>query len=96
MITVFPDPYPDELLYSVCARYQERMMWGNQKTTLEDLFGSNTVVAVVDLPGHVDALISHLPAGHRYSSDEIIDRHTLLPYFLHFLRQANWKGSALP
>lgn len=43
MITLFPDPYPDELLYSVCARYQERMMWGNQKTTLEDLFGSDTV-----------------------------------------------------
>ena len=95
MITVFPDPYPDELLYSVCARYQERMMWGNQKMTLEDLFGSNTVVAVVDLPGHVDALISHLPAGHRYSSDEIIDRHTLLPYFSPFLAASQLEGVRL-
>ena len=92
MITFFPDPYPDELLYSVCSRYQERMMWGNQKTTLQDLFGTDTVVAVVDLPGHVDALVSRLPPNHRYSSDRIIDDHTLLPYFAPFLASNQLEG----
>ena len=92
MITFFPDPYPDELLYSVCARYQERMMWGNQKTTLQDLFGTDTVVAVVDLPGHVGALVSRLPSNHQYSSDRIIDHHTLLPYFARFLAPNQLEG----
>lgn len=67
-------------------------MWGNQKTTLEDLFGSDTVVAVVDLPGHLDALVSRLPLGHQYSSDGIIDHHTLLPYFAPFLAPSQLEG----
>jgi hypothetical protein len=29
MIGCFPDPYPDELLYSVCARFHERVQYPN-------------------------------------------------------------------
>ena len=87
MITFFPDPYTEELLYSVIARYQERVMVINRKTALLDLFGTANALAVINLPSHLGALVSNLPSGNPYSPELLIKRHTLLPYFAPFLER---------
>lgn len=85
MICVFPDPYPDELLYSVCARYSALMGYPNKITATSDFFGGTGSAAVVDLPNRLDHLINALPPGHLYSVDELIYRHTHYPFFAPFL-----------
>ncbi len=85
MIGHFPTPYPDELLYSTCARFSERLQYPNKKSVLRELFGTDTCVAVVDLPSHLDHLVKSMPTNSRYSVQELIDRHTMLPYYAPFL-----------
>jgi hypothetical protein len=76
MITCFPDPYPDELLYSICARYGERVRYPNQrKFLIQELFGSKCSSATVGLPCHLAHLISVLPPGHSYTVKRLIDNH---------------------
>ena len=43
MIGVFPEPYPDELLYSVFARYYVRSGYRNYIFVAEDLFLNRSV-----------------------------------------------------
>lgn len=85
MICVFPDPYPDELLYSVCARYNDLMQYPNSTTATRDFFGGGTISAVVDLPNKIEHLVSELPPGHLYTVDYFIDNHTLFPFYAPFL-----------
>jgi hypothetical protein len=84
MICIFPDPHPDELLYSVCARYSVQMPYGNKITAVEDFFGKGKS-AIVDLPGSVNHLINLLPPGHLYTVDELINKNTTLPFYALFL-----------
>ncbi|HEY9694165.1 MAG TPA: TnsD family Tn7-like transposition protein [Oculatellaceae cyanobacterium] len=88
MISFFPDPYPDEILYSVCARYQDRVRYPNNAATIQELFGSGSAIASIDLPNRLSYLIKILPPGHCYTIDRLIDEHTLLPFYLPFLPQA--------
>ena len=85
MIGFFTDPYPDEILYGVVSRYHHRSK--NSKTTYTswDLFNHETYRIPVDLPTHLDTLIANLPPGHQYSADQLIDDHTLLPFFTPFM-----------
>lgn len=84
MICIFPDPYPDELLYSVCARYGALMQYANKTIATEDFFGKGRT-AIVDLPSHINHLIRSIIPGHLYTADELIDQHTLLPFYAPFL-----------
>jgi hypothetical protein len=84
MLCIFPDPHPDELLYSVCARYSAQMPYGNKISAVEDFFGKGKS-AVVDLPGSVNHLIDSLPPGHLYTVDELVDKNTALPFYTLFL-----------
>jgi Tn7-like transposition protein D/TniQ protein len=85
LICIFPDPYPDELLYSVCARYKDLMQYPNNTTATRDFFGDGAISAVVDLPNRLEHLVSALPLGHYYTVDEFIDRHTMFPFYAPFL-----------
>ena len=103
MLGCFPDPYPDELLYSVCARFHERVQYSNKKSTLWELFGDEAAIAVVDLPSNLGNLVLALPPGSPYTVDRIINDHTLLPFFVPFLNpkqvqqlRADMKGSRGP
>ncbi len=84
MIGFFPDPYPDELFYSICARYSRRAGYRSQTYTTYDLFGARILVAIA-LPSNLNHLISVFPPGHRYTVDQLIDEHTLLPFYAPFL-----------
>ena len=61
MITFFPVPYEDEVLYSVLARYHVRSGNISYKATMRDLFGATSVTAVMDLPSNIHNLVNNMP-----------------------------------
>lgn len=85
MIGFFPDPYPDELLYSACARYAGRVKYRNKQSHISELLGNRGLSAVVDFPSRLDYFVSILPAGNLYSVEKIINKNTLLPFYEPFL-----------
>ena len=85
MITQFPDPYTDEILYSVYARYTDLMRFPNYRTSLKHLFGDYQVSVLVDLPNRIRRLNESLPPGHLYSIVEFIDKNTLFRFYAPFL-----------
>jgi Tn7-like transposition protein D/TniQ len=85
VISCFPDPYPDEILYSVCARYSDRLQYPYRSGILHDLFGSRHVCLSVDLPCRLGHLVNNLLVRHIYTTNILIDHHTLLPYYAPFL-----------
>jgi hypothetical protein len=84
MIGFFPEPFPDELFYSLCARYRRRANYRGRTSTVRDLFGLASFRAAVDLPSRLDHLVASFPPGHDYTSDRLIDEHTLLPFYAAF------------
>lgn len=87
MPTHFPVPYPDELLYSLIARYHVRSGNISLKPTIEDLFDSRTTTAVIDMPSNIDTLIKRLPFFMKYKPENIILYNTMFPYYTAFLPQ---------
>jgi hypothetical protein len=84
VITNFPDPYPDELMYSVCARYINIMRYTNKIYAIRDLFG-RVIMPSVEFPNRLDYLASSLPPNHKYTVDEFIDNHTPFSFYAQFL-----------
>lgn len=85
MIIQFPTPYPDELLYSVLARYHIRsgnVFW---KHTLEDLFGKRSISATAFLPSGIGSLVQNLPQNTMLTGQKIIEKHTMYPFYTVFL-----------
>jgi hypothetical protein len=85
MTGFFTDPYPEELFYSVCARYHARAKYRFKGATARDLFGNGRANITIDLPSRFDFLIESLPPGHTYSSEQLIYGNTLLPFFSPFV-----------
>ena len=88
MIGYFPPANPDELLYSICARCVDRMGYPGKQAIVQELFGTRSILACIELPSHLDTLIAALPEGNRYTADQLIDDHTLLPFYGPFLPSA--------
>src|SRR4028119_2317687 len=85
MITCFPDLYPDELFYSGCARFSDRLQYPGKRTLCRELFGGNQLSPTLLFPGHLDVFINALPTDHYLTIDGIIDNHSLLPFFSPFV-----------
>lgn len=85
MLGFFPEPYDDELLFSILARYH--LMSGNRsyKSTLTDLFQIDNIRGVVDLPSHLNRLSTTIQCGVFHSPLDIVENHTLFPYYGPFL-----------
>lgn len=84
MITFFPTPYEDELLYSVLGRYHIKSGNISFTATMNDLFGTNNCTASIDLPTNLDNLIGNMPINSRYTVEDLIYNNTLYPYYLAF------------
>lgn len=91
MIACFPDLYPDEILYSAWARYSDRVQYRIKYAVFQELFGKSQSAAIVDLPCHLGYFVEHLPPENSYTTDWLIDRHTLLPFYSPFLSQDRYK-----
>lgn len=85
MIGCFPTPHPDELLYSLCARFCDRMQYPSRRSIVQDLFNSATAIAIVDLPCRLNDLMAALPPEYPYTVEQLVDGHTLLPFYGPFL-----------
>ena len=86
MIGYFSLPSHEELLWSAVARHVRTI--GHRRTCdlHQELLGKNPSLIALDLPRHLEAFISRLPPGSPISADELIDHHTLLPYYARFMR----------
>jgi len=85
-LAYFPTLYKDELLYSGIARYHRTSGNRTQKQTIFDLFGERLVCATTDLPSHIGEMINRI--SYEYSCNQIINNHTMFPYFSSFMNEA--------
>lgn len=85
MLSFFPTPYPDEVLYSVLARYHVRSGNTSPKATIQELFNSRTVTATVDLPATLRILVQNLPLFSKHTVESLAYSHTLYPFYAAFL-----------
>ncbi|BDH63603.1 TnsD family Tn7-like transposition protein [Ureibacillus massiliensis] len=83
MLHWFTTPYPDELLYSVFARYHVRSGNTSPKMAIEELFGKRTVRSVWDLPANLNVLLNQI--GSYWNEEKLINNHTMYPYYASFL-----------
>lgn len=81
MITFFSLPYPDELLYSAISRVAAVMDYPRQTSFSRQIFGQHQAKVSVDLASHLDHLLEALPYGHHVTAAQLIDHHTLFPYY---------------
>lgn len=81
----FPEIYPDEMLYSVLARYHRHV--GNPAITMtnEDLFGVRQIRSSFDVPSYVNKLAERIPPQRGLTADRMVFDLTLAPYFVAFL-----------
>lgn len=84
MIQLFPEPYPDELLYSCIARYHIRVGNIDAKNTLRDLYDKDTITAMIEMTSNLKRLINNIPAKV-YTEEEIIKNNTMYSYFTSFI-----------
>jgi hypothetical protein len=91
-LAYFPTPYPDELLYSIFARYHLRSCNISIPHTLNDLFGSPSAT-LDDLPARLSDLIERLPSQTAFTPTKLIQEHTMLPYYKPFIAP-EWLDSA--
>ncbi|MGG4546411.1 TnsD family transposase [Rossellomorea marisflavi] len=86
MLPFFTNPYPDELLYSAIARYHFYSGNLDCKDTLEELFGSRSVIPSVEIGSHFSMLTEKL--GSHYSIQTLLANHTIYPYYAMFLSKS--------
>lgn len=86
MIHFFTDPYKDELIYSAIARYHYYTGNIDYKDTLEEVLGKRSIIASLEIGSNMEALSNNL--GGRYTSEYIIKKHTIFPFYSPFLPKA--------
>jgi hypothetical protein len=83
MLSFFTDPYPDELLYSVFARYHFYSGNINLKDTLTELFGKNIATPSFEIGNYLNFLCNKL--GGAYTPEGLIKNHSVFPFYAPFL-----------
>ena len=90
MLSFFTNPYPNELLYSAFARYHFYSGNLDCKDTLEELFGSRSVIPSAEIGSYFSVLAERL--GSQYSVESLLADHTIYPYYASFLSKARQQG----
>lgn len=85
MLSFFPSPYPDELWYSVLARYHTHSGALSWQATMAALFGDarDTDVGSFFPNNSIHKILAQLPPGF-FPAQEIALQHTLLPFLMRF------------
>ena len=86
MISCFPTPYPDEVLYSVVARYHRSS--GNPifRQTMDELFGVKKTALSVAFPQRLNVLADRVPS---LPFERLLLEHTMYPYYTAFTSPKN-------
>lgn len=85
MLNFFPEPYPNELLYSTIARYHYYARNIDYKDTLSEVFGEETIIPSLEFPSHLEYLEKQLKHNKTFSSDYFIKKNSLFPLYAPFL-----------
>ena len=86
MLHFFPIPYPDELFYSVVCRYHLRSGNRSFRQTQLDLFDSTGAKQYyLGLPNNLATLVNKLPLGSSFTINQILEKHSLFPFYRRFL-----------
>lgn len=80
----FPTPYQNELIYSTVARAGIRLALSSPKQLLDEIFQNRKVIATVDLPCHLNAIVNQFPAN-QVNLEDIAYQHTLFPIYAPFI-----------
>ncbi|MDX8158771.1 MULTISPECIES: TnsD family Tn7-like transposition protein [Acinetobacter] len=80
----FPMPYQHELIYSTVARAGTRLALDSPKQLLDEVFENRKVIATVDLPCHLNAIM-HQFSNHQFTVEDIAYQHTLFPIYALFV-----------
>ena len=85
MISIFPEPYPDELVYSLLARYYAYAGYLGYRYAAEDLYTNVAVHPDVEFlnPFSTDAVEA---ITRNRSMESLIAEHTMFPYYARFLQ----------
>ncbi|MBD1553155.1 TnsD family Tn7-like transposition protein [Pseudomonas typographi] len=81
----FPAAFPDETLHSVLSRYARLFGGGSSKAAFAGSGGAASFTQNVSFPCRLGDLVESLPSGVDLSVNDIIERHTVLPYYAPFL-----------
>lgn len=84
MLWLFPEPYPDESFHGVMTRYHLRTKSPREATTFSDIFG-NPRKTPPSFPWRLADLATRLPPGVMVTTADLIQGHTLYPYFAYAL-----------
>jgi hypothetical protein len=90
VLPFFPTPYPDELLYSVFARYHRWSKNAVSEHTSIDLFG-RLIQSTVELPSNIEALCQRLSSNASIEADTLVADHTLYNLYKPFLPEDRQK-----
>lgn len=91
MINFLPLIYEDELLYSVIARYRRMCGMVSKRALVRDMFGELYIINSSFFPQYIKAFVSNLPPTSRITTEDIIKKHTLFPFYTAFLSQEKAK-----
>ena len=84
MIVLFPSFYPDELVYSLLARYYQRSGYIRYIFAAEDLLQEKTSRPDIEFVNHyTPAALQMITKG--ISMEQVIEKHTMFPYYGRFL-----------
>jgi len=86
MIQSFIEQFPEEVFYSIIARYYKQTLAFSPKSFSRQLFNSPLGAATIDLPSHLECFHLNTKQIFPYSTDDIIENFTLYPFYLPFLR----------
>ncbi|MDI2585833.1 TnsD family Tn7-like transposition protein [Psychrobacillus sp. NEAU-3TGS] len=85
MLGWFPNPYDDELIYSLCARYFTKSTSLGTKSTLGKCFKGQRSKLTPDFPSNLEALVEQLHIFEYKNLESLIYNHTPFYYFTNFL-----------
>ncbi len=88
MLGFFNDFYPDELLYSTLSRLFKTLHYQSPTHLINELYGVSSLRPAIEFPRRLTQLLDALPEGHGYTADDILNRHTLLPFYSPFQEPA--------
>ncbi|ASD20428.1 TniQ family protein [Pseudomonas aeruginosa] len=90
-LLLFPEPLPDETLYSLAVRYHRIVANDSYRRTSQELFGTYSRTCGSVLPCCLGPLSAQL--GGLYSVGELVESLTLLPLYRPFLKQAAYESA---
>lgn len=91
----FPTPLTDELIYSTIARAGLHHGIQSPKQLLDEVFQDRKVVATLDLPSHLNAIVHLLERTGRFSLIDLIYKHTMFGLYAPFVQESHRQKQSL-